>query len=246
MAVANALAPPFSILNDGCSNQSVPPAGSCTFDVRFQPTGNGTFNDSLDIPTNNDPDDPFETVTVSGTGTTITPDISITDTVAPVGDQQVPFGNLTEGTTLDRTVTVTNNGSANLVLGTVGGVNPLAAPFSFTTDNCSLQTLAPAASCSIQIRFSPVTLGFSSDSLNIPSNDPDEATVICRRQRYRYCRRRRRRGQRPAPTAQTAASWQSIPPPCCCSVRPASGAGGGVSPAERRDARRGHAVRGHL
>jgi hypothetical protein len=45
-------------------------------------------------------------------------------------DQLVPFGNITEGVTIDLTVTVTNVGGADLVLGTIAGTNPLAEPFS--------------------------------------------------------------------------------------------------------------------
>ena len=117
-------------------------------------------------------------ITVSGTGTSLaTPDISIADGTLPADDLLVPFGNLTEGTTRDGTITVTNSGGADLSLGTVGGSNALAAPFSVVTDNCSSQTLVPTASCTVLIRYAPPATGPASDSLNIPSNDPDEASV---------------------------------------------------------------------
>jgi MYXO-CTERM domain-containing protein len=108
-------------------------------------------------------------------------DISVTDSTVPQDDQIVPFGNVTEGTTRDQTVTVTNSGNAALTLGTIGGLNPLAAPFSIVTNNCSgvNATLAPAASCTVLLRYRPAGVGTDdSDSFDIPSNDPDEASVV--------------------------------------------------------------------
>ena len=73
------------------------------------------------------------------------PDITVTDSVVPDNDLQVPFGNVvTWVVNSDETVTVTNNGAANLVIGAIASVNPLAAPFSIPTDNCSNHTIAPA------------------------------------------------------------------------------------------------------
>ena len=112
----------------------------------------------------------------------ITPplDITVTDDTVPQDDLLVPFGNVTEGTTRDRTVTVTNSGNAALTLGTIGGVDPVAAPFSIVANNCSgvNAILAPAASCTVLLRYTPAGAGANdSDSLDIPSNDPDEPSV---------------------------------------------------------------------
>ncbi|MBN8279470.1 MAG: choice-of-anchor D domain-containing protein [Gammaproteobacteria bacterium] len=171
------LAPPFSLGADNCSGQTVAPAGSCTVDVDFSPAAVGAASDSLDIPSN-DASTPVATVTVSGTGTsTATPDISVTDNTLPADDLLVPFGNVTEGTTRDRTVTVTNAGGLNLVIGAVAGSNPVAAPFSIVSDDCSSETLAPGGSCIITLRYAPPATGSAADTLDIPSNDPDEATV---------------------------------------------------------------------
>jgi len=107
------------------------------------------------------------------------PDIAVTDSVAPADDLQVPFGSVTVGSSADQTVTVTNAGTDNLVLGTVAFANPLAAPFSIPsgTDNCSGTTLAPSASCTITVRFAPASTTTAVDSFDIPSNDPDENPV---------------------------------------------------------------------
>jgi MYXO-CTERM domain-containing protein len=119
------------------------------------------------------------TVSLNVTQALATPDINVTDNTVPLNDLIVPFGNVTEGTTRDRTVTVTNNGNAALTVGTIGGLNPLAAPFSIVTNDCSGANaiLAPAASCTLLLRYAPSATGANSDSLDIPSNDADEPTV---------------------------------------------------------------------
>ncbi|NTW60920.1 MAG: choice-of-anchor D domain-containing protein, partial [Nitrospirae bacterium] len=116
--------------------------------------------------------------TVVSTTPPPTPAISVTDSVAPTTDLQVPFGSVTAGSSANQTVTVTNSGTASLVMGAVGSTNPLAAPFSITNNTCSNQTIAPAATCTMTIAFAPVAAGAFSDSFNIPSNDPAKASVI--------------------------------------------------------------------
>lgn len=90
-------------------------------------------------------------------------DIGVTPT-------SVSFGLIKAGMSALATVTVASTGQAPLVLGTVGSGNPLAAPFSVATDGCSGQTLAPGASCTLQVRFAPTAEGSYSDSFAIPSN----------------------------------------------------------------------------
>ncbi len=177
IGVANGLLAPYSITTDTCSSQTLAPAANCTIGLRFEPTAAGATSDSFDIPSN-DATDPTVTVSVTGTGTSAAiPNIVVTDNTLPADDRIVPFGNVTLGTTRDRVITVTNGGGADLVLGTVAGSNPLAAPFSVVSNNCSGQILAPAASCAVVAHFSPVDTTTSSDSLDIPSNDPDEPAI---------------------------------------------------------------------
>jgi hypothetical protein len=177
IAVANPLLAPYSIVNDNCSGQTVVPAASCTVGVRFEPTATGATSDTFDIPSN-DVTDPTITFQVNGTGTSAaTANIAVTDSVLPANDRLVGFGNVTENTSRDASITVTNSGGSNLVIGTVASANPLVAPFSIVTENCSAQTLAPAGTCTIAVRFAPTMPADYSDSLDIPSNDPDEASV---------------------------------------------------------------------
>jgi len=173
----NALAAPFSIQLDNCSGKSLAPLASCTFKVRFAPTASGAASDTFTVPSN-DADENPATLTVSGNGISAPlADITVTDSVAPTNDLSVPFGDVTQGSWAEQTVTVKNDGNANLMLGNIGQANPLAAPFSIVANGCSGQTLAPAASCTVKIRFSPTVVGGLNDSSDIPSNDPDENPV---------------------------------------------------------------------
>ncbi|MEN8263516.1 MAG: choice-of-anchor D domain-containing protein [Nitrospirota bacterium] len=174
IAQSNPTAAPFSILNNNCSGQTLSPSSSCTLTVRFSPSSTGTFSDSFDIPSNDSDENPV-TVSISGTGDALpVPDITVTDSIAPTNDQQMPFEDLAEGLTSDRTVTISNYGNANLNIGNIAQSNALAAPFSIINDNCSGQTFSPSSSCTLTVSFSPDTMGIFSDSFNIPSNDPDE------------------------------------------------------------------------
>ncbi|RMF97335.1 MAG: choice-of-anchor D domain-containing protein, partial [Gammaproteobacteria bacterium] len=178
VAGTDPLAAPFSIQNDMCSNNTVPPAANCSFQVQCAPTGIAVFNDTLDIPSN-DLDEPTVTVSTSCEGVPApVPDIVVTDSLPPPDDLQLPFGNVTLGGTADALVTVGNAGNADLVLGTIGLVDPVAAPYSILLDNCSGQTIAPAGNCTFTVRFAPTVAGNFPDSVDIPSNDPDEASVI--------------------------------------------------------------------
>ncbi len=67
IAQANPLAPPFSIVNDACSGQAVQPSAACSFKVRFDPTSQGTFTDSFDIPSDAANENSV-TVDVTGSG----------------------------------------------------------------------------------------------------------------------------------------------------------------------------------
>jgi hypothetical protein len=95
------------------------------------------------------------------------PDITVTPT-------SIPFGNVNTGSSAENTVTVKNDGNANLSIGTVS--NP-ASPFSKISDNCSGKNLSPSASCTVKARFSPTATSTYNSYFNIPSDDPDDNPV---------------------------------------------------------------------
>ncbi|MBJ6981865.1 choice-of-anchor D domain-containing protein [Luteimonas sp. MC1572] len=104
-------------------------------------------------------------VVVSGTaGAPTGPDI-----VVPAS---LGFGSVAVGASANVVATVANAGTAALVVSQV--VAPVA-PFSITAHDCG--TLAPGASCQVQLRFAPLAAGSFSGTLVIASNDPDHAQV---------------------------------------------------------------------
>ncbi|GBE36182.1 fibronectin type III domain protein [bacterium BMS3Bbin07] len=107
------------------------------------------------------------------------PDISVTDSSGTDNDLEVPFGDIPN---TSHTVTVTNAGDADLNIGQIPYVldQPgLFRPFSIT-DNCSNQTIAPSATCTLTILFSDPSpdTGSWGKVVRIPSDDPDESEVV--------------------------------------------------------------------
>jgi outer membrane protein OmpA-like peptidoglycan-associated protein len=100
-----------------------------------------------------------------------TPDIDVT-----IGGQITTTVNFPAftlgGTATSQTITVTNKGTGNLVLGTIAA--PANTDFAIVTDNCSGKSLAAAKTCTLVMNFSSATAGTKTGTLSIPSNDADE------------------------------------------------------------------------
>ena len=86
----------------------------------------------------------------------------------------VEFGTIIAGQSEDRTITVRNEGGADL---TVSAVAPPSAPFSIVSNGCTGAVLPPSASCAITARFAPTAVGTWSGAIVISSDDPDEPQV---------------------------------------------------------------------
>ncbi len=157
----------FAIAADNCSNQSIAVNASCDVTVSFSPSDDGLQTDTFDIPSDAllSPDVSYP---VSGTGRLVAPQISVAS--------GLDFNVATVGMTITSGVTVLNTGDATLILGVIGGQDPLAAPFS-VSDECSNESIAPNQSCLVRITFAPDAVGEFSDSFDIPSNDDSNPSV---------------------------------------------------------------------
>ncbi|MCR4347292.1 MAG: S8 family serine peptidase [Sulfuricaulis sp.] len=80
------------------------------------------------------------------------------------------FGNVVAGSSASQTFSVSNRGAVNLSLGTITSAGSYA--FVKSVDNCSNHVIAPSGSCTIQVSFSPTSLGLLGTNVNIPSSDP--------------------------------------------------------------------------
>jgi CSLREA domain-containing protein len=174
VSVAGVNGSEFSKQSDACSGQIVGPGADCSLEVVFSPASSGSKTGNLLIPSN-DPDTPTAAIFLSGTGTPIpVPNIS----VALGGDLQVAFGQIPSGTFLNRNVVISNSGTADLTLGNIAQADPLSSPFRILTDGCSGKTIASFANCTLTLRFEPTAAGDYNDRFDIPSNDPDAATLL--------------------------------------------------------------------
>jgi uncharacterized protein YkwD len=106
-------------------------------------------------------------VFAGGTVTTTTPPPAPVSNAAPTS---LGFGDGAVGTTSgSQAVTVTNSGNATLTISsiTLGGTN--VTDFAIASNTCGT-TVAPAASCSVGIRFTPSAVGARSANLTVSDN----------------------------------------------------------------------------
>lgn len=129
--------------------------------------------------------DPYRVWPVrSGGGTApAVPDITVLDPVDPTTDLDLDFGDVLIGQSAQETITIRNDGTANLALDDIPTAqNPLGGNFAIAEDKCSQVVLIPGDSCTLAVAFGPGAAGAAIDSFDIPSNDTDEnpTTMILR------------------------------------------------------------------
>ena len=154
----------FSITSGGGSF-ALTPGGSRNITIGFSPSTVGAKSASLDI-TSDDPDEALISVSLSGTGTLLEPDI----TVSPPSHD---YGNVAVGQSGGQVFNVRNDGTANLSVSatSLGGADP--GHFIIAAGGGSF-VLSPGGSRDITVNFTPSSVGARSASLEITSDDPDE------------------------------------------------------------------------
>jgi len=171
---------PFSILNDGCSLQTLASQRTCTLQVRFAPTGQGTFSDTFDIPSN-DPDENSVAVSVDGKGKGLNVSINQVSTNCPTvtlyftvsddaGDPLVPPLTQNECTLYENGIEIDQGVPAN--------------NFVFSNTVTSPQSIALvldiSASMDLMAAIPPMQAAAENfiNKLNFVSADPDRAEII--------------------------------------------------------------------
>ena len=102
----------------------------------------------------------------------IKPDISVSPTERNFAGIKV------SSSSSPQTFTVHNVGYADLVVGPIKITGEKADQFAIQNDNASNKAIIPGGSATLQVVFTPTSTGAKSATLYIPSNDPDEATVL--------------------------------------------------------------------
>jgi FG-GAP-like repeat/Cep192 domain 4 len=140
-------------------------AASCTINVTFTPTAEGSRMGTLTITDNsNGVDGSRQTVALSGTGN------GATVGLAPAS---VTFsGQLVNSTSAAQTVTLTNSGNAAL---TISGI---AAGGAYAQTNTCGTSVAAGANCAISVTFTPASAGASSGALTITDNAPGSPQTV--------------------------------------------------------------------
>ena len=167
-ALSDANAAEFAIVSGG-GTFTLAPGASQVIELSFSPASVGGKTASLEI-SSDDPDENPVSVVLSGNGTAVpVPDIAVSAT-------SLDFGDVTVGSSASQSVTVSNEGSADLNVSATALSGANAAEFAIVSGGGTF-TLAPGASQVIELSFSPASVGSKSASLDISSDDPDENPV---------------------------------------------------------------------
>jgi hypothetical protein len=136
----------FTVDNETCAGvgRSMAPGDLCSMDVHFVPSSAGAKSATLTLTVDGLP----QTVNLSGTG--LAPAYSVNNSSLSI--------TATVGSSNSAQATLTNSGSAALVLGTLtlGGASP--AEYALTGSTCTDGlSIAAGASCVVQVTFAPAS-----------------------------------------------------------------------------------------
>ncbi|MBK7868115.1 MAG: choice-of-anchor D domain-containing protein [Ignavibacteriales bacterium] len=141
----------------------LPKNASTTRTIKFAPRAAGTFTGRLII-ASNDPSSPSDTVSLTGIGQSLSPNISVwVDTLK--------FGSVVAGTSSNLGFYAANTGDTALTVS-----NVVATGTGFSYSGSTGFTVAINDSSQITVRFSPATTGNFTGTITITSNDPDTPT----------------------------------------------------------------------
>jgi dienelactone hydrolase len=143
---------------------SLPPGGHCTFSLIFTPTQLGPRTAALTI-TDNAPGSP-QSIPLSGFGVTSGPNATLSTTSLTFALQLV-------GTTSPaQSVTLSNYGTMQL------NITSIIASGDFSQSNTCGSSLAPLASCTISVTFTPTQSGTRTGTLSVADNAPGSPQMV--------------------------------------------------------------------
>lgn len=137
------------------------PGGSTAFTVLFTPSIEATVSDTLTIVS----DAATSPTTVALTGTGVAPAIAVDPPALSFGDVRV-------GTTVTRTVTVSNPGTDTLT------ISSITADGAFAAATAAPLLVAPGDTAAIDVDFTPPAVGAATGTLTIVSDASAQPTTI--------------------------------------------------------------------
>jgi len=105
------------------------------------------------------------------------PDLEITEPDISVNPTTCNYGVVTVGTSVTRTIVVSNQGNGDLAVSSITLIGTNLNDFTITSGGGGF-TLLPSTSRNITVEFHPSSQGSKNGILSISSNDPDESEFI--------------------------------------------------------------------
>lgn len=166
-------------------NPSTPIAaanGTTTFQITFDPNTVGVKDAIVSIANNDSDENPY-TFAIQGTGTTIAPEINIKGNgtsiaagdLTPSATDNTDFGSAVINTTVTKTFTIENTGTADLIL-PVPSVVLLNNTSGFTVTQPLLNTVPSNSNTTFTVSFNNASAGTFDNQVIVDSNDSDEST----------------------------------------------------------------------
>lgn len=148
----------FAFASNTCDGASLSSFGQCTFSVTFAPTSTGAKTGAISISSNavSTPD------SLALTGTGVSPAVGLSAATLMFAPQFIGTTSATQ------TVTVTNIGTGNLII----GILRVSGDFALRTNTCNGASLPAAGTCQFRVAFSPTISGTRTGAVSIPSNAP--------------------------------------------------------------------------
>ncbi len=154
----------FTENDAGCTGASLAPNATCPITVTFDPTTTGSRSATVTVH-DDDPNNPTQTVTVTGNGTPSSVGFSPSSVtfVTPI-----PAGTASPV----HTVTVSNTTNSNLPITgmSIVGANP--KNFIKSADTCTGANLGPNQTCTIHVEFTPSAAGLRTALLQVRDTGP--------------------------------------------------------------------------
>ena len=145
------------ILTPYCGSWIIAPGNSCSWDITFHPGSTGPLDTTIYV--YSDASTSPDAISVTGSGVAV-PMVDLSATNLSFGNQPVGVASASQ------TVTVTNTGSADLNIGSLG----ISGDFGLSNDYCSSAIIAPGNSCTFDVIFQPLSNGAKTGTVTIPSD----------------------------------------------------------------------------
>ena len=152
----------FEIVSNQCVARTLSPGMSCSIGVVYHATNFTADSGTITI-SSNAPGSPHS-VPMSGNGST-----------GPLpqyrtGKRVFKWETLVPGSTVTKSVQISNSGTAALVLGTSSLVGTNAGQFRVASDGCAGVSVPPGGACTVRVSFAPSAVGGFDAALSVPNN----------------------------------------------------------------------------